>query len=153
MKRKASTDHLNPAFAASLRQRELEHKDFMYTNKALVKSMCTGRPAKARIELPQDVDTYGYSSQKLNIWEFQKEQLRKHISQDRSNFYTYSKEHMSGAFPLVNEHEIAVKAKIANETAWKTKDGFNMPKKTNHNEHPKKPPTSVQDALKESYVK
>ena len=143
MKRKASTDHLNPAFAATLRQRQDEHKDFMDTNKILVKSMCTGRPSKARIELPNDVETYGYSSQKLNIWEFQKEQLRKHISQDRSNFYTYSKDHMSGAFPLVNEHEIAVKAKIANETAWKTKAGFNMPKKENLNEHPKKPPTSV----------
>ena len=49
----------------------------------------------------------------MNIWEFQKEQLRKHIANDPSNFYTYSKEHLSLAFPLVNENEIKMKEKEA----------------------------------------
>ena len=54
------------------------------------------------------------------------------------------------SFPLVNDAEIALNEKIANEAAWKTKNGFMMPKKENLNEHPKKPPVSVQDAFKQN---
>jgi len=76
----------------------------------------------------------------MNIWEFQKEQLRKHIANDPSNFYTYSKEHLSLAFPVVNENEIKMKEKEDNESRWKTKAGFDyIMKKQNWNEHPKKP--------------
>jgi len=36
----------------------------------------------------------------------QKETLRKVIEKDKEHFYTYSKDYMSGSFPLVNENEI-----------------------------------------------
>jgi hypothetical protein len=45
--------------------------------------------------------------------------LRKHVSIDKSNFFTYSKEHLSLAFPLVNEHEAALKEKQDAEARWK----------------------------------
>jgi len=32
--------------------------------------------------------------------------MRKMIENDREHFYTYSKDYMSGAFPMVNENEI-----------------------------------------------
>ena len=37
------------------------------------------------------------------------------------NFYRYSPDHLSLAFPLVNENEIEVKEKEANQSRWKTK--------------------------------
>jgi len=74
--------------------------------------------------------------------------MRKHIAQDSANFYTYSKDHLSLAFPVVNENEIAKLEKEHNEARWKTKSGFdNLGKKTNWNEHPKKPPQSGIDEL------
>ena len=64
--------------------------------------------------------------------------MRKVISQDKAHFYTYSKEHLSLAFPLVNENEIKMKEKEAGEAKWKTKAGFDtLNKKTNFNAHPK----------------
>ncbi len=46
-------------------------------------------------------------------------------------FYTYSKEYLSLAFPVVNENEIARKEKEDNRRKWLTKDGFiNLDKKT-----------------------
>lgn len=57
------------------------------------------------------------------------------------------------AFPLVNEAEIAMKAKVENEARWKTKAGFdNVMKRENWNEHPKKPAQSTIDDLKIPYV-
>ena len=57
------------------------------------------------------------------------------------------------AFPLVNEAEIAMKAKVKNEARWKTKAGFdNVMKRENWNEHPKKPAQSTIDDLKIPYV-
>lgn len=82
--------------------------------------MSIGRPPKERMAIPEGVEVFMYGNQKLNIWEFQKEQLRKQISNDNKNFYTYSKDFLSLAFPLINENEIAMKAKIENETKWKT---------------------------------
>jgi hypothetical protein len=61
--------------------------------------------------LPAGVEVFSYSGQKLNIWEFQKEQLRKTISNDNNNFYTYAKDFLSLAFPKVNEAEILQTAK------------------------------------------
>ena len=105
-KRKADTVCQNPAFLKSIRDREMcQSQDFMKTNMQKLKMMSSGRLPQARIDLPQGVDVYPYSCQKLNIWEFQKEQLRKTISNDAGNFYTYSKEHLSLAFPRVNEYE------------------------------------------------
>ena len=105
--------------------------------------MNTGRLPQARIDLPPNVEVFQYSCQKLNIWEFQKEQLRKHIAEDKGNFYTYAKDFLSLAFPRVNEQEAALKQKQDNQTLWKTKTGFdNLDKKKNPNEHPKKPPIS-----------
>jgi len=75
------------------------------------------------------------------------------VEQDPSNFYTYSKEHLSLAFPLVNENQIKAKAKEENEAKWKTQYGFdNVTTKTKHNEHPKKPPQSIIDDLQIPYV-
>ena len=73
--------------------------------------MCCGRPLQERLTIPDEASVYAYGGQKLNIWEFQKEQLRSHIAKDPSKFYTYSSEHLSLAFPLVNENEIAIKEK------------------------------------------
>ena len=84
----------------------------------------------------------------MNIWEFQKEQLRKNIAQDNANFYTYAKDYLSLAFPRVNEYEIAQNAKLDNEKGWKTKNGFDiLNKKEFYNEHPKRPPQSIIDDL------
>lgn len=94
-----------------------------------------------------------YGNQKYNIWEFQKERMRKQLAKDTGNFYTYSKEHLSLAFPLVNENEINAKAKAENEARWKTKNGFeNVVKRTNWNEHPKKPDQAAMDNLQIPYV-
>ena len=102
--------------------------------------MNSGRPLKQRVEVPDGVEVYPYGNQKLNIWEFQKEQLRKHIANDPSNFYTYSKDYLALSFPMVNEAEIVMREKVENETKWKTKQGFDqVMKRQNWNEHPKKP--------------
>lgn len=75
--------------------------------------------------------------------------MRQQISKDTTKYYTYSVEHSSLAFPLVNENEIAAKAKEENERRWKTKNGFdNVMKRQNWNEHPKKPHQSTIDNLK-----
>jgi len=110
--------------------------------------MGSGRLPQPRIELPAGVEVFPYSQQKLNIWEFQKEQLRKNIASDSGNFYTYAKDYLSLAFPRVNEYEIAQNAKNDNEKGWKTKNGFDiLNKKENYNAHHKRPPQSVIDDL------
>jgi len=79
--------------------------------------------------------------------------MRKQVSQDKGNFYTYSKEHLSLAFPVVNENQIAVREKEQNEARWKTKTGFDyLMKRANLNEHPKKPHSTRIDDLKHSYA-
>lgn len=66
--------------------------------------------------------------------------LRKKIIADKKNFYTYSVDHLSLAFPMVNENEIKQAEKDLNQSRWKTKSGFqNVIKKDNYIEHPKKP--------------
>ena len=66
--------------------------------------------------------------------------MRKVISQDKDHFYTYGKESLSGAFPIVNENQVKMKAKLESESRWITKKGFdNLNKRQNWNEHPKKP--------------
>ena len=70
------------------------------------------------------------------------------MAKDTSKFYTYSAEHLSLSFPIVNENEIVVKEKEENEARWKTKSGFdNVMKRQNWNEHPKRPPQSVIENL------
>jgi len=58
------------------------------------------------------------------------------------------------AFPIVNEHEIAAKEKLANTSRWLTKDGFeNVLRRTApYNEHPKKPPHCKLDELQFPYL-
>ena len=74
--------------------------------------------------------------------------MRSHIAKDPTKFYTYSSEHLSLAFPIVNENEIAIKEKEDNEAKWKTRAGFdNVMKRQNWNEHPKRPPQSVLENL------
>lgn len=71
---------------------------------------------------------------------------------DKAHFYTYSREHLSLAFPMVNENQVAYKEKLASEARWKTKAGFdNKDKKSNLNGHPKKPHPSIIDDLRHSY--
>jgi len=138
-KRNPDTEHSNRQFDTSMKQRGEEPvPDFKRMNIETVHNMNTGRPLKQRIEVPDGVEVYPYGAQKQNIWEFQKEQLRKHIANDPTNYYTYSKEHLSLAFPLVNENEIKMNEKEANEAAWKTKNGFDtLNKNMNWNKHPK----------------
>ena len=74
------------------------------------------------------------------------------MAKDSSKFYTYSAEHLSLAFPIVNENEIAVKEKEENERRWKTKAGFdNVMKRENWNEHPKRPDEFTMHKLKIPY--
>ena len=115
--------------------------------------MSTGKPPKERMNIPEGVEVFMYGNQKLNIWEFQKEQVRKQIADDKKHFYSYSKDYLSLAFPLINENEIKMKEKEENESRWKTKNGFdNLIKKNNYAEHPKKPPQSIIDDLQIPYV-
>jgi len=75
------------------------------------------------------------------------------IENDKANFYTYSKEYLSQSFPLVNENMVAIKSKQDNESRWKTKEGFDVNgKRSNWNEHPKRPPQAVMDDLMIPYV-
>ena len=130
-KRNPDTVHQNESFNEHLKKRAEENaKNFHSINKQKVNDMNTGRPLKQRIDVPDGVEIYPYGNQKLNIWEFQKEQMRKHIANDPSNFYTYSKEHLSLAFPLINEKDQYMKDKIADEAKWKTKAGFDYIMKT-----------------------
>ena len=116
--------------------------------------MSHGRPPKERLNIPEGVDVFQYGNQKLNIWEFQKEQLRQQIAKDQTKFYTYSKDYLALAFPLVNENEIHIKEKEENESKWKTKSGFdNVMKRLNWNEHPKRPDPSTVESLKHPYHK
>ena len=73
---KADTDCKNANFEASLKARTMKPApNFKTVNKERVHSMNTGRPLKERVEIPDGVEVYPYGNQKLNIWEFQKEQL------------------------------------------------------------------------------
>ena len=74
--------------------------------------------------MPDGYEVHPYGGQKNNIWEVQKEQMRQVISQDKEHFYTYSKNSLAGAFPIVNENEVKVKAKLESESRWMTKKGF-----------------------------
>ena len=90
------------------------------------------------MHVPEGVEVFMYGNQKLNIWEFQKEQVRQQVAEDKQHFYSYSREFLSLAFPLVNENEIRARAKAENERRWKTKTGFDtLVKRTNFNEHPR----------------
>ena len=79
--------------------------------------------------------------------------MRKVISHDKEHFYTYSKDSLSGAFPIVNENEIKVKAKLESESRWLTKKGFDkLGKRSNWNEHAKKPDPATMDSLRYPHV-
>lgn len=54
---------------------------------------------------------------------------------------------------MVNENLIAVRSKQENESRWKTKAGFDVHgKKSDWNEHPKKPHQATMDDLMISFV-
>lgn len=74
--------------------------------------------------MPDGVEVHQYSCQKLNIWEFQKDQMRKSIQKDPHNFYTYAKDFLSLAFPVVNEQEAKLREKLESKARWKSKAGF-----------------------------
>jgi len=154
VKRNPDTVCHNPAFAQSVRARSLgPATNFKLQNKQTLRQMSSGRPPKARIDVPAGVEVFPYGSQRGNIWETQKEQLRKLIEHDTANFYTYSKDYLSQSFPLVNENLIQQKAKEENESRWKTKAGFDVHgKKTSWNAHPKRPHQATMDDLLIPYV-
>ena len=58
------------------------------------------------MDLPADFVTFGYSNQKLNVVEMQKAQMRYQIATDHKNHYTYSKDYLGAAFPVVNLDEV-----------------------------------------------
>jgi hypothetical protein len=66
----------------SLRSRITQSQDFTQINIKTIKKSSGNKILQPRIALPPEVEVYQYSGQKLNIWEFQKEQLRKNIVQD-----------------------------------------------------------------------
>lgn len=95
-----------------------------------------------------------YGNQKNNIQELQKEQLRKVIADDKKHFYSYSKEFLGGAFPIVNEKKELIKEKKESEARWITKKGFdNLHKRSNWNAHPKKPDPAKLDELRYPHMK
>ena len=80
--------------------------------------------------------------------------MRKIVANDPEHFYTYSKDFLSGSFPLVNENQIKVKEKLQSEARWLTKRGFDQyGKRANWNEHPKKPDLATIENLKYPHVK
>jgi len=75
---KAETVCNNDQFEETLKQRaEGSPKNVFIDNLELLKSMSHGRPPKERMVIPDGVEVFMYGNQKLNIWEFQKEQMRK----------------------------------------------------------------------------
>lgn len=109
LKRNPDTVSKNPDFTKSLRSRSIvPERDFIIKNRRSIRDASTGRGLKTRIDLPEGVEVFPYGSQRNNIWEIQKEKLRKMIENDAGNFYTYSKDYLSQSFPLVNENMIAV---------------------------------------------
>ena len=153
-KRNPDTVCRNPEFDKSIRTRsQVPQRDFIISNRRSLRESSQGRPLKMRIEVPDGVEVFPYGSQRNNIWEMQKEKLRKMIEHDSANFYTYSRDYLSQSFPLINENLIALKNKQESEARWKTSAGFDVHgKKTDWNMHPKRPPQAVMDDLKIPYV-
>ena len=84
----------------------------------------------------------------------QKDQMRKMIANDKEHFYTYSKDNLSGSFPLINETEQRIKAKKDSEARWLNPRGFDrLGKRTNWNEHPRKPDLAKMDELRYPHVR
>lgn len=80
--------------------------------------------------------------------------MRKVVANDKEHFYTYSKDFLSGSFPIINENQIKLKAKLDNESKWTTKKGFDkLCKKDNPNEHPYKPDVAKRDELSYPYFR
>ena len=70
-KRKENTDCHNMAFDQAMKdRRQNQSQDFSRVNKTKLKLMSHGRLPQPRIDLPDNVETFQYSSQQLNIWEF-----------------------------------------------------------------------------------
>ena len=76
------------------------------------------------------------------------------IAKDTDHFYTYSKDYLGGAFPIVNENEIKLNEKLDNASRWTTKKGFDyIGKRKNWNEHPKKPDLATIEILNYPHIK
>lgn len=69
-KRKGDTDHRNSAFTSYLKERQGKSQDYNMTHKRFVKSQCSGRVLRPRIDLPDGVEVFPYSQSRLNVWEF-----------------------------------------------------------------------------------
>lgn len=151
-KLKAPTDSFNPNYDQSIKDRP--EKNHITKNVDAMNSLRGTKKLRERIEVPDGVEVFMYSGQKLNVYDFQKEKLRKKLSEDPKNFYTWAEDHLSLAFPIVNEHEIKSKEKLANTSRWLTKDGFeNVLRRTvPYNEHGKKPPQCKLDELQFPYL-
>jgi uncharacterized protein YydD (DUF2326 family) len=68
-----------------------------------IRNLTGKKPLQERLEAPAGVDFFMYSSQKLNIYDLQKEQIRNKVANDKKNFYSYSTDFMTLSFPVVDE--------------------------------------------------
>ena len=107
-KRNPDTVCHNPEFDRRLRERSMSPKiDYLGQHIQSIRSIDLGKGLKPRIDIPDNIKLYGYGNQKLNLWEFQKDQLRHQVASDTKHHYTYSKDYLQAAFPLTNEIEAA----------------------------------------------
>ena len=82
-RRKGPTEDKNPEFESKLQQRYANPPpDMLEKNMGKLRAMSTGKPLKERLYIPDGVDVFQYGAQKLNVWEFQKEQLRQEMAKD-----------------------------------------------------------------------
>ena len=63
VKRNPDTDSRNPDFVKSIRARSMgQQSDFIITNRQTIRQMSSGRPPKARIDVPEGVEVFPYGS-------------------------------------------------------------------------------------------
>jgi hypothetical protein len=112
--------------------------------------MCSGRELKKRIELSPDApDIHNYGNQRHNFNEIQKLMVRKHVQENnKKNYYTYSREYLGAAFPVVDPQHQAQAEIRAREAKFKTPQGFDtLMKREDWNKLSKKPTEAALEAL------
>jgi hypothetical protein len=107
------------------------------------------------LKLPGDGQVYVYSGQKLNTSEWQKEVMRQRLLSQKNSTFTHGPEFGSLTVSLINQEKDLMESAARSKAAWKTKEGFVYPpQKTLEGDlvHPKHPPVSRVDDLKESWI-
>ena len=111
-----------------------------------------GKPKKEKVDYGE---VYVYSGQKFQYTEMQKELLRKKLSEDHRNHYTYGKDYLSLSMAMVNEEELAHTAKMEAQAKFVDPRGFVYPAARTGkecNEHPKKLAEALVEDLKTPWV-